>query len=187
MGAIAMRVTAICFCIALLSSFIPLSFAQEVKQNNVASVAPSTVTATTGFDRLQFLQGRWQMQPAQKTAKSAELQPGAPYQMEIVPVIANRYLRATGQQDGTAFELTFGYDEKRHFYRLSILDSYSGMPDFYQGHFNDQGVLLLTNDHGFRLEIKANQQQGWTAENYFSKDDGKTWQLYGRHIAEKKL
>ena len=86
----------------------------------------------------------------------------------------------------SAFELTFGYDAKPQLYRLSILDSYTGVPDFYQGHFNEQGILLLTNDHDFRLQIKANPPQGWTAENYFSKDDGKTWLLYGLHVAVKK-
>ncbi len=86
----------------------------------------------------------------------------------------------------SAFELTFGYDAKPQLYRLSILDSYTGVPDFYQGNFNEQGILLLTNNHAFRLQIKANPPQGWPAENYFSKDDGKTWLLYGRHVAVKK-
>lgn len=172
--------------LAVIGYSSPLWLAGATAQQISQTTESPTTSVSTGFEKLQFLRGKWLMQPAQKTSKSTELTPKPAYQMDIVPVIAERYLRATGQQDGTAFELTFGYDEKRQFYRLSILDSYTGMPDFYQGNFNEQGILIMTNDHGFRLQIQANQPQGWTAENYFSKDDGKSWQLYGRHVARKK-
>lgn len=147
--------------------------------------AQSTPTLNSGFDKLQFLQGDWQMQPAQKTKKSPALQPGEPYAMSVTPVIANRYLRATGNQQGTAFELTFGFDAQHNEYRLSIFDSSSGVPDFYHGTFDKDGVLHLANEHGFRLEIQPNQPNGWTAENFYSKDGGQTWTLYGRHIARQ--
>lgn len=181
-----MRIKQTLLIMSLLSYLSPLWLTAATAQQNPQAVEKPTASVTTGFEKLQFLRGKWLMQPAQKTSKSTELTPQPAYQMDIVPVIAERYLRATGQQDGTAFELTFGYDEKRQLYRLSILDSYTGMPDFYQGNFNQQGILIMTNDHGFRLQIQANQPQGWTAENYFSKDDGKSWQLYGRHVAMKK-
>lgn len=112
-----MRITAPWIILSMLSYIGSLWFSAAIAVENPQVVEIPTVTATTGFDKLQFLQGSWQMQPAQKAAKSTELQPGAPYQMDIAPVIANRYLRATGQQDGTAFELTFGYDAKRQLYR----------------------------------------------------------------------
>lgn len=167
-----------------LFSILLLFFTTNLCATETAS--STAKEAAGGFEKLQFLLGNWQMQPAQRTAKNPELESGKPYGMVIVPIISNRYLRATGDQDGTVFELTFGYDDKRKLYRLSILDSYTGISDFYKGDFNAAGVLSLENDHGFRLEIVASPGQGWTADNYYSADSGKTWQLYGRHIAGKK-
>lgn len=51
----------IVICLSLRSSFTLLSFAQAVEQENSPSVTQSTTSATTGFDKLQFLRSSWLM------------------------------------------------------------------------------------------------------------------------------
>ena len=59
MGVIPMQ--RIVICLSLRSSFTLLSFAQAVVQENAPSVMQSTTSATTGFDKLQFLRSSWLM------------------------------------------------------------------------------------------------------------------------------
>ncbi|MCC3859582.1 DUF1579 family protein [Pseudemcibacter aquimaris] len=47
--------------------------------------------------------------------------------------------------EGMNLELSFTYDLYRKIYRMSVVDSIYGLMDIYEGEFNQDGHLMLTN------------------------------------------
>ena len=140
------------------------------------SVAQANAAAAAEHGRrmasLAYLAGEFEIRSERSAAETT------PLRWQFRPILGGRYLELEGRYQGTDFRLTLGWDAPHRQYRLTLLDSGSGALDLYSGQFDDEGVLVLTNDHHFRVRLEP-RPEGWAWVYQGSRDKGKTWQAGG--------
>lgn len=145
--------------------------------------------------RLDFLKGPWVITRYSRSRDGVwtanEVQT-----LTIGPSMNDLYLEATFVTPGYIYEMVFSYDTAMETYRVVSRDDQSGLIDVYQGDFNADGALVLTNlqsgTHYASGELQIHNRlifaptaDGWSVSIDASADKGETWRPQGRHDARR--
>lgn len=124
-----------------------------------------------------FFAGRFEIE----AAAAAKVPTGTTW--TLAPVLDSKYLELQTGANETEFRVTLARDSLRKHYAMSLLDSGSGVLDVYKGPLQD-GKLVLTNDHGFRVRIQP-ETDGWVWQYERSKGDG--WLPSGPPVCGRRV
>ncbi|MBN8506151.1 MAG: hypothetical protein J0L58_16930 [Burkholderiales bacterium] len=141
-------------CPALAQNPVPASSAASAAALARAEQARATLAqAAQARAAWAFFAGRFEID----AAPAAKVPAGTVW--TLAPVLGGKYLEMQAVAYETDFRVTLAWDSLRKHYAMSLLDSGSGVLDVYKGPLQD-GELVLTNDHGFRVRIQS-QPDGW--------------------------
>ncbi len=118
--------------------------AQEDASENAAAEAPAW---RAPMERLAHMTGAWSVvhESAEETGwVSHDAQPSSVEYMLDGAGLREVSLFPFGEDVATV-ETIFGYDAMREVYRIFVLDSQFGVPDVYEGNFDESGALVATN------------------------------------------
>lgn len=105
-----------------------------------------------GMQRLAFLEGTWGAD-TYKIDKNGDLQPAGSVEANdpdstkltsFKPIFNGNYYRITARA-GYNFSMTIGYDQWRDTYVMVAFEDGPGLIDIYEGNFEADGSLVLTN------------------------------------------
>lgn len=95
-----------------------------------------------------------------------------------------------GSPDLTQMRSTFSYDPYRSLYRVTVMDDAYGLMDVYEGDFDAEGRLVVTNLRSdtsfpiqggqlhFKLVYDFSPDNAHDFDVYLSTDRGESWSLY---------
>lgn len=176
----------------------------------VAPATPATVLATTtaaqqtaelrarleaGRRRLDFLAGTWELTVYNRNRDGEWVQNGT-QSISVEPSMNDLYLRLTIATPGYNYEMTLSYDVVMGTYRIISRDDQSGLIDVYEGNFNPEGSLVVTNLRSGTHYLAGSRRihnrmtltpgaNGWTSQIDGSDDEGATWRPQGRTEARR--
>ena len=160
-------------------------------------LADDAKTKAEGLDRLAYMVGTWDVTAYDQTGKKQYSTTS-----EIRPILDGKALeeRTTGVWDGGEWDLIMqrAYDPFQKKVRMTVLDSWLGHLDIYEGKFEGE-VLHQSNlptgtyagaGNGDKFFFRGTQER--VSDDHIilraesSKDNGKTWQAAGRYEYVRK-
>ena len=133
----------------------------------------------TALSKFSALAGRWQvlnqMHDPERGWFEAERA-----ELRFDWALGGRLLETRGHMQNADFRLSISYDAMKSVYRLALIDSASGVLDVYEGDFDDQQTLIVTNPDDFQWRIRQ-QDGGWSLDFYQSTDQGSSWKALSRN------
>ena len=187
----------------LLPLALALSFpaAEATAQSQAPAPAQATAPAETereafqrrlaaGVSRLQSMAGSWSVTFYNK-ARDGNWAPQAPQTITFRPTMNGLYLEMQLATPGYNYQMVFSYDAAMQTYRMVSRDDVSGLIDVYQGDFNADGALVLTNLQSGTHYVSGGKRihnrititpgpNGWSGNTEGSADGGVTWRQQGR-------
>lgn len=136
--------------VALAAVAFALAPAAALAQDEAGAAETATSDAPAWrapMQRLAFMTGAWSVvhESAEETGwQSHDAQPSTVEFMLDGAGLREVGLFPFGENIATV-ETIFGYDAMRELYRIFVLDSQFGVPDVYEGNFDDSGALVATN------------------------------------------
>jgi hypothetical protein len=153
---------------------------------------------TAGLRRLDFLVGTWNMAASLPGPDGTWVRRrGRAETFERSMNGLYLVMRRTKPNGEVYIELTLSYDAAMGRYRLVSRDDSSGLLDVYEGDFNAAGELVMSNvgpgtyylDAGLKHHNRltyAPTPKGWDVRVEDSTDQGATWTLQSKFIAERE-
>lgn len=157
-----------------------------------------------GLGKLDFVVGRWSgthsRPPASVGAPAAPTEaPAEPGVVRFAPGQGGRYLEGEARVGGYGYRMILSYDVVQKLYRFSSIDDVSGLLDVYEGDFDSNGALVVTNlgsgthylsgttrvHNRLSFQPLAGDQWEWQIDG--STDGGKTWARGQTFKAERRL
>jgi len=132
--------------LAVFTTALNLLLAQAGAQAQDAS-SDRGAEARAEMARLSDLAGNWVSQ-VRTPNPQGDLVPRGEERAHIYYLLGDLALREEAQAEnlsGFAIESTIQYDQNRDLYRLVAMDDTWGNMDIYEGGFEDDGILRLTN------------------------------------------
>jgi len=158
--------------LAGLSLLVTLSALSAQAQAQSSAVSPADARAGWAF-----FAGRFEIE----AAPAANVPAGTVW--TLAPVLGGKYLELQAFAYQADFRVTLAWDRLRKQYAMSLLDSGSGVLDVYSGPLQD-GELVLTNDHGFRVRIQS-QPDGWIWRH--ERHKGGVWLPSGPPVTARRV
>lgn len=161
-------------CLLTLAPLAPAQSPEPTAHGQPAAGMPTGAQARAAW---AFFAGRFEID----APPAANVPAGTIW--TLAPVLGGKYLELQAFAFKADFRVTLAWDSLRKHYAMSLLDSGSGVLDVYTGPLQD-GELVLTNDHGFRVRIKS-QPDGWTWQ-YEGLKDG-SWRPGGPLVKARRV
>lgn len=188
-----------------LASFADGAVAASALPESAASVSATTTAAQqtaelrarleAGRRRLDFLAGPWELTVYNRN-RDGEWVPNGTQSIVVEPSMNDLYLRLMIATPGYNYEMTLSYDVVMGTYRVVSRDDQSGLIDVYEGNFNSEGSLVITNLRSGTHYIAGSRRihnrmtltpgaNGWTSQVEGSDDEGATWTPQARTEARR--
>ncbi len=147
----------------------------------------------SGVQRMGFLKGKWQACFV-NAAEDGWRKTGEARTIEFRTDMNDLYLTAETANAQYRYQMLFSYDELQKRYRIASHDDQSGLLDIYQGQFEKNGALIVTNlesgthyavdgvDYYNRLSFKQ-ESKGWISTVEVTADKGISWRPQLRIVA----
>lgn len=177
---------ALSLCVATIGTVAPAA-AQDVAETRAALKA--------GVARLDFLAGPWVM------SRYTPTRDGGWTERETQAVAVERsmndlYLTTTFTTPGFSYEMVFSFDTAMDAFRIVSRDDQSGLIDVYEGGFEPDETLVVTNLHSGTHFVAGDRRihnrmtfsprpGGWSLLVEGTADEGATWSPQGRVEARR--
>lgn len=170
-----------------------------------AAIAPATAPEepsatrarlTAARRRLDFLSGPWTL-TFYNLRRDGEWSATATQDVSVDSSMNDLYLTTRFVTPGFSYEMVFSYDTAMRTYRIVSRDDRSGLMDVYQGDFNADGALVVSNlasgthflDRGRRVHNRMTfvpDLGAWRVLIEGTADGGGTWRRQGRGEARQR-
>ncbi len=139
-----------------------------------------------GVDRLSFLRGDWHASLFAPSAEGGWREAGETA-MGVAASMNDLYLETEVQSGPYLYEIVFSYDVVQDLYRVTSRDDQSGLIDVYEGAFEANGSLAVSNlesgthyvsggaRYHNRMTFKKDSDGGWVWLVEATSDGGATW------------
>lgn len=161
----------------------------------VAQVQPTsqTVELRDGRARLDFLAGDWRIEQFTST-QAGEWRSNGSGDLHFASTMNDLYLETRAHSGGFLYHIVLSFDASQQRYRVTSRDDQSGLIDVYEGAFDEQGALLVSNvgpgTHYFFGGVRYHNRMsfsptagGWVWLVEASPDGGQSWRSQVRVVA----
>jgi hypothetical protein len=149
-----------------------------------------------GVDRLSFLRGKWDVLLHSPTADGAWREDGEST-IIVAASMNDLYLETVVQSGPYLCEIIFSYDVVQDRYRVTSRDDQSGLMDVYEGDFDANGSLAVSNlesgthcvsdgaRYHNRMRFTMDSAGGWVWLVEATGDSGASWRPQIKSVAKR--
>lgn len=173
--------------VAMLLAVTPFAAAQQDAKSKAREERAAFERALeAGLARLAFLEGSWTAEQATPDGKGGWKTTGSSA-VDVTKILGGKAFRVEAESAGFLYLLHLTFDAEQGEFRISAIDDKSGLLDVYEGSFDGDGALVVSNvasgtgytylgvHYSNRLRFEARAGGGWQWLVDVSADRGATW------------